>query len=68
MPCSGSRECTRLCRMACSTFGGPSYAAAWLLRPCLALEGRLPALMLLTFAGRQQVQDLLTRLESNVYT
>lgn len=53
---------------ATSVFGTKEAAIAWLNKPALALEGKVPLDLLDTSAGHEMVRDLLGRFEYGVYT
>lgn len=62
----------RSCRHAseCDTevFGSQQAAEEWLERPAMGLDDKSPMELLATPAGREMVEDFLTRLEHGAYT
>ncbi len=53
---------------ATTTLGSRAEAEAWLQRPALALQNRVPLDMLSTPKGTEMVEALLGRIEHGVYT
>jgi len=53
---------------ATEVFGSQQKAEDWLQRPAMGLDDRRPIELLATPAGRELVEDFLTRLEYGVYT
>ena len=53
---------------ATDVFGSREAAAEWLMRPAMALDRKRPIDLLVTAAGREQVELLLIRLHYGVYT
>lgn len=52
---------------AVDVLGSPANAASWLRHPAMALDGDIPADLLVTPEGRAEVGTLLLQLEYGVY-
>ena len=53
---------------AVAVFGDEHKASHWLSTPLLLLENRAPSELLSTDEGIQKVDDLLTRIEHNIFS
>jgi uncharacterized protein (DUF2384 family) len=53
-------------KLAIEALGTATGAAAWLMKPALGLDGKIPVKVLRTRGGRKQVMQLLVRIDYNV--
>jgi putative toxin-antitoxin system antitoxin component (TIGR02293 family) len=53
---------------AVAVFGDEHKASHWLSTPLLLLENRAPSELLSTDEGIQKVDDILTRIEHNIFS
>jgi putative toxin-antitoxin system antitoxin component (TIGR02293 family) len=58
----------RIVALATDVLEGEEPAVRWLKRPQFGLGGRIPLSLLVTDAGRDEVEKLLLRIEHGVYT